>query len=92
MTVRLHYANRFASAVGSNREELEIDGPVRIVELLQRLAHRHGDAFRQVAFANDGELQPALMICVNDEHLLDPSDYFLRDGDEVMILSAISGG
>jgi molybdopterin converting factor small subunit len=92
MSVRLHYASRFASAAGTDREQVELDQPISVRELLESIAERHGNAFRLVTFASDGVLQPALMICVNDEHLLDPAEHLLRDGDEVLVLSAISGG
>ncbi len=92
MQVTVLYTAQVRAAVGASSETLQMEPSATIAQLLEVLAARHGEAFRALVLDNDGRTLPSILLSVNDEQILEPCNQVLAEGDEVMLLSAISGG
>jgi molybdopterin converting factor small subunit len=92
MLIRVIYTTQVKAALGFAVEEVELDTPGTLGHLIATLAERHGDTLRQVALTDAGELLPSILICVGEEQIGHDMAHPLNDGDEVTLLSAISGG
>ncbi len=92
MRVTIIYTTQLRAALGLASESVELPTGASIAVLLDFLAGRHGEAFRTLVLGSDGQILPSILLAVNDQQILDPANQPLASGDEVMILSAISGG
>ena len=75
-------------------------GPAAFREIRARLVFSRENAASQRAVTHhadlvllaDGRLLPSIIVCIDDRQLSADQDIPLRDGNQVMLLSAISGG
>lgn len=81
MTVRVLYFARVREALGLDSEDVEVTDGATVQDVLESLVSRH-DIVRV--------LLPALRTGVNDRYAA--RDTTLRDGDEIALLSPVSGG
>lgn len=80
--IHVKYFAGLRELIGRENEELEVDGPVKLNELLKKIISRHT------------ELTPELDSCaiaVNQE-IVDPAKKTLNPGDEVALLPPFGGG
>ena len=92
MNIRVHFTTQIRSALGMAGDVVELPARATVLDLLRRLAQQHGDSFRQSVLDADGHPVPSILMCVGDDQVTGSLDLPLNDGDEVTILSAISGG
>ncbi len=92
MRVQVQYANRFAATIGFANETIDIKPETDIAGLMRTIAAKYGGEVSQQLLNEAETLQLGLLICVNDQQILDPSTHKLNNGDEVLILTAVSGG
>jgi molybdopterin converting factor small subunit len=92
MKVRVNYTTQLKAALGRGTEEVDLPDSSTLPQLLQRLTEIHGTAFRDLALDGQGRPLPSILLCIGDEQVDGDSASQLKDGDEVTILSAISGG
>lgn len=90
MTVTVSFGNRFADAMGRSANSVELDDNASLLDLLSLVAGQLDGG--PVSLLQDGQLASGTMVAVNDKLALDAASTTLTDGDEVHILSAISGG
>ena len=79
-------------SVPTPTEEIELGRPCTAVELVRLVAGRHGDGLRRLLLDDRGELQPTILMFVNDNQVSREKDITIQDGDEVSFLSPIAGG
>ena len=92
MRITVYYTTQLKAALRTADEEIELDTDVTIENLLEHLAHRHGDDFRQLVFDGQGGLRSSVLLCRGDEQVAYGEGVLLAEGDSVTLLSAISGG
>ena len=92
MRIIVYYTSQLKAALLTSDEEIEFDADVTIENLLEHLAHRHGDDFRQLIFDDRGGLRSSILLCHGDEQVAYGEGVLLTEGDSVTLLSAISGG
>jgi len=82
-----------ARCMGARHQELEIDCPVTVGELMQFLADRYGDELKQKFARREGSLWN-VVVFVNGRNVFagDGMQTLVRENDEVLFLSPISGG
>ncbi len=92
MIIRIHYTTQLRMALGIDSEDFEAPRDSTLLELLQRLRQQHPEALEKYVLNARDELQPSVLLCVGDRHVGNDLSGPLQEGEEVTILSVISGG
>lgn len=92
MKVQVFYTTQLKSALGFGTEHVDVEPPCTIAQLLGHLVSRHGSTFEEFVLDDHGKPLPSIVLCVGDQQVDGDESVTLQDGDEVTILSAISGG
>ena len=92
MKVTVTYMAQIKLAAGVSEEEVALEQPCSAAELVRRLAERHGAALYRLLLTDAGEMQPTILMFVNEVQVRGASGVVLGDGDEVAFLSPIAGG
>ena len=81
------------SSSTNGEREVEIEGST-VIEVIDELAIKYGDWFKNKVIDNNGKLKPIINIYVNDENIkfLEDLQTILKDKDEILFLPAVSGG
>jgi MoaD family protein len=89
--VKLRLLSTLATAIGKKEVETEAS---TLREALDRLTAENGDNFKTKVFDETGNPKKVIKIYVNgkDVRFLDKLDTLLKDGDEVLIAPAVTGG
>jgi MoaD family protein len=90
MPVTVHYFAQIRRAAGCASEQVDVEPGITLGGLLLQLADRHGAEFRRLLLDEAGGLQKSVLVFVGQH----PADgvTVLQDGDEVTILTPMSGG
>ncbi|MGI9457775.1 MAG: MoaD/ThiS family protein [Aeoliella sp.] len=92
MQIRISYATQIRQLTGASSEMLTLEESSSVQDLVDVLCNRHGDDLRAALCESGGQLRRSLILCINDQHVLDVDQQRLTDGDELLIMSALSGG
>lgn len=92
MKVTVKYAAQARTAVGMTSEDVELDGPLTVHDLIVRLARQHGAAFRRIALDANGCPHPSLVVAIGDEQVRSGDHRRVTAGETITILTPISGG
>jgi molybdopterin converting factor small subunit len=92
MKIQIIYTAMLKSAVGASDELVEISPGSTLKECLLQLISLHGQPLGSMLLRDGNELQPSIILCLGNEQVLLEHPNPLQDGDELTILSAISGG
>ena len=81
------------SSSTNGEREVEIEGNT-VIEVIDELAKKYGDEFKNKVIDNNGKLKPIINVYVNDENIkfLEDLHTILKDKDEILFLPAVSGG
>jgi molybdopterin converting factor small subunit len=90
MRVEVRYLAQVRHAAGRAAEQVELEGPCSVRELVTRLAEARGLPLRGLLLDGRGSVQPALLLFVGDEQV--DAARPLRDGEVVTVLSPMAGG
>jgi molybdopterin converting factor small subunit len=90
VTVKYSAQARLATGVGS--EEVELDEPTTVHDLVIRLARQHGSAFRRLTLDASGCPHPSLLVAIGDDQVRPGDHRRLASGEVVTIIPPISGG
>lgn len=90
-SVQVSYLGLVRNVIGCREEQVEINLGTTIGELLERLARRHGDGFRQSVFRESGELRATALVCVNDRDIaqLQGFDTRLESGEKISVVVGV---
>lgn len=90
--VKVKFSSVMVRATKGDREAIATASNVK--ELLQKLAEKYGEEFAKRVLDEQGGLKPFINMYVNgkDIRFLGGLSTPLNEGDEVLILPAISGG
>lgn len=95
MRVKVRYLGLIWKKIGRKQEELEIGDGSSISELLGELARIHGEDLERLFVAErEDTIDPTYILTVNgvSNNQLDGLRTRLEDGDEVALMTLISGG
>jgi len=92
MKVTVKYSAQARLATGRASEEIDLDEPVTVHDLVIRLSRQHGTAFRRLALDANGCPHPSLLVVIGDDQVRPNDHRKLAAGDQVTIMSPISGG
>ncbi len=82
-----------ARCLGGYRQEIEVERPITVSELLEMLSARYGEELAQRLRRRENTLWN-VAIFVNGRNVAagEGGATIIKDGDEVLLLSPISGG
>ena len=92
MNITLNYTTQVKAALGFATDSVEVESGCTVSQLLSAVAEKHGDTFRELVLTDDGQLLPSIVLCLGDAQVGFDAPNELVEGDEITILSAISGG
>ena len=92
MKVTVKYAAQARVATGLSSEEVDLDEPTTIHDLVIRLARQHGSAFRRLALDANGSPHPSLLVAIGDDQVRSGDHRKVAAGETVTIITPISGG
>ena len=92
MKIHVRYTTQLRMALARSQDEVDLTELSSARGLLEKLSQRHGKPFDDLVFQGSGELNPSILVCVGDKHIGNDPSYSLQDGDQVTLLSIISGG
>ena len=95
MNVTVRSAMYIAEALGGRRIEVELDGGADIAGLMLYLSETYGESFSSKIYFEDGSVKDGWFTVTLNGHNIFAYDGFgcsLKDGDDVLILPALSGG
>jgi len=92
MKVTVKYSAQARAATGISSEEVELDEPITIHDLVLRLSRQHGSAFARLALDAHGCPHPSLLVAIGDEQVRPGDPRKVAHGETVSILTPISGG
>ncbi len=92
MKVTVKYLAQAREATGRASEEIELDGPTTVGDLVVRLARQHGAAFARMALDASGCPHPSLLVAVGDVQVRAGDARKLAAGETVTLMTPISGG
>ncbi len=91
MQLTVQFGTQIRDAAGTDQQSLNTESRVTVSEIVARLNELHGSRLEGVLVDGEGNLLPSVMVCVNGRQVVS-ADQTLSDGDEVLLMSAISGG
>jgi molybdopterin converting factor small subunit len=92
MKVTVKYGAQARVATGISIEEVDLDEPLTIHDLVIRLARQHGTAFRRLALDANGCPHPSLLVAIGDDQVRAGDHRKVASSETVTILTPISGG
>ena len=95
MKVKVHYLGYIRNMLRRKEEELELEKGTSLSELLNRLAGIHGDPFKKEVFEPGlKDVKMGFAVTVNGTLIgqLDGVETKLNEGDNVILMSLMSGG
>jgi molybdopterin converting factor small subunit len=92
MKVTVKYAAQARVATGLAAEDVELDEPTTVHDLVIRLARQHGSAFRRLALDANGCPHPSLLVAIGDDQVRSGDHRKVTSGEVITIITPISGG
>jgi len=95
MRIKVHYLGLVRKKVGEKEEEFEVKEDSALSDLLDQIAEAHGENLKGVIDAEKGNIiDPTYVVTVNSISAgqLKGTRTKLKDGDEVALMTMISGG
>jgi len=95
MKVKVHYLGYIRNMLRRKEEELELEKGTSLSELLNKLAGIHGDPFKKEVFEPGlKDVKMGFAVTVNGTLIgqLDGVETKLNEGDNIILMSLMSGG
>ena len=91
MRVSVRYMAQLRQAAGVAVEQVELDRPSTVGELLTRVAQRHSAPFQDLLLDAEGVTHCGVLLFIGDQQV-DEDNVTLCDGDVVTVLTPMAGG
>jgi len=92
MTIKLRFTAQIKDAAGVGIDILELPKNENLQSILKRLTERYGENFRRILYDDKGIYNNSNLIVVNQVQVYYNENDILNDGDELTLLSPVSGG
>ncbi|HOX08325.1 MAG TPA: MoaD/ThiS family protein [Planctomycetota bacterium] len=92
MNIAFKYFAQVRQAAGAESEQIELPDGANLADALAGAAARHGPDFRKLVLDEFGVVRPSMLVLVNGVPAARGGLRKLAEGDEVTLLSAVSGG
>ncbi len=92
MRITVRYSAQVKAAAKTASQVIEVPEPATVEVVIRQAAAEGSESLSQMLIANNGTLQPTLLLFVGEDCVSDPNQHELIEGDTVVIMSPISGG
>ena len=92
MTIKLRFTAQIKDAAGIGSDSIILFENEKLQSLLRRLPERYGEEFRKILYDDKGRYHSSNLIVLNEEQVEYDENKSLNNGDELIILSPVSGG
>ena len=92
MNIKLRFTAQIKDAAGLGSDRITLNENEKLQSLLRRLGERYGEKFRKILYDDKGQYHSSNLIVVNEEQIEYYENVSLKDGDELILLSPVSGG
>jgi molybdopterin converting factor small subunit len=92
MKITFKYFAQVRQATGAESEQMVLADGADMATALETAAGRHGAAFRKLVLDEFGVVRPSMLVLVNGVPAPRGGQRKLAEGDEITLLSAVSGG
>jgi MoaD family protein len=92
MLITVEYFAQAREAAGRAREQVELAAPGTVAALVERLAGDHGGRLAGLLLGGAGRPAPSVLVAVGGRQVHPDAAAELHDGDEVLVVPAVSGG
>ena len=92
MRITVKYSAQARIATGRGSEEIDLEEPTTVHDLVIRLARQHGTAFRRLALDANGCPHPSLLVAIGDDQVRPGDHRRVAQGEIITIITPISGG
>jgi len=93
MQITIQYESQARRAAGIRSETIEVaDASCSVTDCIRRIADGHGEALKSILMNTNGEVQPTLLVFLNDRQIVRGDETTLSDGDTLTLMTPISGG
>jgi molybdopterin converting factor small subunit len=92
MKVTVEYFAQAREAAGVVREVIDVAVPCTPQMLITQLAQERGGRLASLLLTGDGRLSSGVLLVVGNRQVPVDELLTLRDGDEVLVMPAVSGG
>lgn len=90
--IKLRFTAQLKDLAGVGIDEIELTDKEQIHLLLERLVERYDSKFGDILFDKNGDYRHSNLIVINQCQVNYDEDSVLNDGDQVTLMSPISGG
>ena len=92
MSITFRYTSQLAGAAGTSEEIVEAGSDADLLGLLRNLSAKHGHEFAKFVVDAEGDAVPTLVVALNGVQVSLDDPVALGEGDEVMLITPMSGG
>ena len=92
MNVKLRYTAQLKDKAGLETENIELKPNENLHDLLKKLASRYGEEFGNILFDENGTYRNSNLIAIYLFQVSYEENNELKDGDEITLISPVSGG
>ena len=92
MSITFRYTSQLAGAARKSEEIVEVETGADLLGLLRDLSAKHGHEFAKFVVDAEGEAVATLVVAVNGVQVSLDDPVALGEGDEVMLITPMSGG
>jgi molybdopterin converting factor small subunit len=91
MQIHIEYGTQVRMTSGKSNEQLEISEGSSVADLLKHLVETRSATLGHW-LAESGEPRPGLLVFLNDQSATDLRTTYLKAGDQVALMTLVSGG
>ena len=92
MKVTVNYKGQIATEAGKESEDLHLNEPLPLIEILQALSEKAADAVDDFIFDEERIPRRSLLVVVNDEQVIDFQNTIIKEDCVISLLPPIAGG
>ena len=92
MQITLQYEAQARRAAGIASETIEVSDFWCVSDCIRKVADAHGEQLKPILVKPNGEIQPTLLVFLNDAHIVRNEENALSDGDILTLMTPLSGG
>lgn len=92
MKIKFILTSQIATLLGKDEEVINLNNDANINNAVKKFLENKPNDLQKLIFKSDSELLPAILIIKNGNQIDINDNTILKDGDEIMIFSPMSGG